>query len=103
VAPALLFGTPTLPVGQREFAVETTLDLPPLPGGVTHLVDVAVPGARQGDRAEASLASSTRFIELDALVWTTNTMRVMARNIPAPAFDLGIATLSVAFTQWRIL
>ena len=29
-APALLCGTPTLPVGQREFAVETTLDLPSL-------------------------------------------------------------------------
>jgi len=29
-APALLCGTPTLPVGQREFAVETPLDLPPL-------------------------------------------------------------------------
>jgi hypothetical protein len=29
-APALLCGTPTLPVGQREFGVETTLDLPSL-------------------------------------------------------------------------
>jgi len=33
-----------------------------------HLVDVTVAGARQGDRAETSLASSTRFIELDAVV-----------------------------------
>ncbi len=31
-APALLTGTPALPVGQREFAVETTLDLPSLAG-----------------------------------------------------------------------
>jgi hypothetical protein len=54
-APALLCGTPTLPVGQREFAVETPLDLPSLAPGAVHLVDVAVPGARQGDRAEASL------------------------------------------------
>ena len=65
-APALLCGTPTLPVGQREFAAETTLDLPNLAAGTVHLVDVTVPGARQGDRAEASLASSTRFVELDA-------------------------------------
>jgi hypothetical protein len=65
-APALLCGTPTLPVGQREFAAETTLDLPSLAAGAAHLVDVAVPGARQGDRAEASLASSARFIELEA-------------------------------------
>ena len=66
-APALLCGTPTLPVGQREFAAETPLDLPSLAPGAVHLLDVTVPGARQGDRAEASLASSTRFIELDAL------------------------------------
>jgi transposase len=29
-------GTPTLPVGQREFAVETTLDLPSLAAGAAH-------------------------------------------------------------------
>ena len=38
-APALLTGTPTLPVGQREFAADTTLDLPSLAGGAVHLVD----------------------------------------------------------------
>ena len=65
-APALLCGTPTLPVGQREFAAETTLDLPNLAAGTVHLVDVTVPGAQQGNRAEASLASSTRSVDLDA-------------------------------------
>ena len=55
-APALLCGTPTLPVGQREFQAEVPLDLPSLAAGAVHLVDVAVAGARQGDRAEASLA-----------------------------------------------
>jgi hypothetical protein len=93
-APALLCGTPTLPVGQREFAVETTLDLPSLAGGATHLIDVAVQGARQGDRAEASVASSTRLIELDAFAWSNNTVRVMARNISGASFDLGGAMLS---------
>ena len=101
-APALLCGTPTLPVGQREFAVETTLDLPSLAAGAVHLVDVTVAGARQGDRAEASLASSTRFIELDAFTWTNNTVRVLARNVSGGAFDLGAATLSVAVTKRRI-
>jgi hypothetical protein len=101
-APALLCGTPTLPVGQREFAAETTLDLPSLAAGAVHLVDVAVPGARQGDRAEVLLASSTRFIELDAFTWTNNTVRVMARNISGSAFDLGAATLSVVVTKRRI-
>jgi hypothetical protein len=101
-APALLCGTPTLPVGQREFVVETPLDLPSLTPGAVHLVDVVVPGARQGGRAEASLASSARFIELDTFAWGNNTIRVMARNVSGGAFDLGAATLSVAVTKRRI-
>ena len=90
-------------MGQREFAIETALDLPSLAAGAVHLVDVAVPGARQGDRADASLASlTTRFIELDAFTWSNNTVRVMARNVSGSAFDLGAATLSVAITKRRI-
>ena len=47
-------------------------------------------GARQGDLAHAALASSMRFIELDAAAWSNNTVRVMARNIsPTATFDLG--------------
>jgi hypothetical protein len=101
-APALLCGTSTLPVGQREFAVETTLDLPSLAPGAAHLVDVMVAGTRQGDRAEASLASSTRFIELDAFTWSNNTVRVLARNVSGSIFDLSAATLPVAVTKRRI-
>jgi hypothetical protein len=101
-APALHTGTPTVPVGQREFAAEVALDLPSLAGGAAHLVDVAGAGARQGGRAEAPLASFTRFIELDASVWSNNTVRVAARNISGGAFDLGAATLSVAVTKRRI-
>ena len=67
-----------------------------------HLVDVAVHGARQGDRGEASLASSTRFIELDAFAWSNNTVRVLARSVLGGTFDLGAATLSVAVTKRRI-
>jgi hypothetical protein len=89
---------PALPVGQREF----TLDLTSLGSGAVHLIDVTVPGARQGDGAEASLASSTRFIELDAASWSNNTVRVLARNISGGAFDLVAATLSVAVTKRRI-
>jgi hypothetical protein len=63
---------------------------------------VTVTGARQGDRAEASLASSTRFVELDAFVWTNNAVRVAARNLSSVAFDLVAATLSVAATKRRI-
>ena len=61
-----------------------------------------MPGARQGDRGDASLASSTRFVELDAFVWSNNTVRVMARNVSGGDFDLGAATLSVAVTKRRL-
>ncbi len=58
-------------------------------------------GARQGDLAQAALASSTRFIELDAAAWSNNTVRVMARNISSATFDLGSAMLSVQVTKRR--
>lgn len=98
-APALLCGTPALPVGQREFAAEVAWDLPSLAPGATSLLDVTVNGARQGDLAHAALASSTRFVELDAAAWSNNTVRVMARNISPATFDLGAATLSVQVTK----
>jgi hypothetical protein len=79
--PALLCGTPTLPVGQREFVVETSLDLPSLAAGAVHPIDLAAPGARQGDRAEASLASSTRFIELDAFLVEQHGARAGAERL----------------------
>ncbi|MCO6414629.1 hypothetical protein JYK14_00335 [Siccirubricoccus sp. KC 17139] len=102
-APALLCGTPSVPVGQREFAAEVSWDLPNLAPGATSLLDVTVTGCRQGDLADAALASSTRFIELDAAAWTNNTVRVMARNIsPTATFDLGPATLSVAVTKRQV-
>jgi hypothetical protein len=98
-APALLCGAPALPVGQREFAVEVSWDLPNLAPGATSLLDVTVGGCRQGDLASAALASSTRFIELDAAAWTTNTVRVMARNVSNTTIDLAAATLSVQVTK----
>ena len=98
----LLRGTPTLPVRQREFAAETPLDRAARAADAVHLADVTAPGARQGDRAKASLASSTRFIELDATARSDNTERVLARNISGYAFDLDAATLSVAITKRRI-
>ena len=70
-------------------------DLPSLAPGATSLIDVTDSGARAGDLAQASLVSSTRFIELDAAVWSNNTVRVITRNIPGATFDLAAATLSV--------
>ncbi|MCQ4160968.1 glycoside hydrolase family 55 protein [Roseomonas sp. GC11] len=102
-APALLCGTPALPVGQRDLVAEITWDLPSLAPGATSLLDVAIPGARQGDLAQAALVSSTRFIELDAAAWTNNTVRVMARNMsPSATFDLVPVTLSVQVKKRRV-
>ncbi len=103
-APPVLNGTPLLTgalfgSGRREFAAEVSWDLPSLTPGATALLDVTVNGARAGDLAQASLVSSTRFIELDAAVWSNNTVRVMARNISAATFDLAAATLSVGVTK----
>jgi len=55
-----------------------------------------------GIAAAASLVSSTRVIELDAAVWSNNTVRVMARNISATTFDLAAATLSVQVVKRRV-
>ena len=99
-APAVLNGTPLLTgalfgSGRREFATEASWDLPSLAPGATSLLDVTVNGARAGDLAQASLVSSTRFIEFDAAVCSNNTVRVMAPNISAAMFALAAATLSV--------
>ena len=106
-APAVLNGTPLLsgPLsgsGRREFAAEVSWDLPSLAAGATSLLDVSVPGARVGDLAEASLATSSRFFDLDATAWSNNTVRVLARNVSNTTIDLAAATLSVQVTKRRV-
>jgi hypothetical protein len=63
-APAVLNGTPLLsgPLsgsGRRELAAEVSWDLPSLAAGATANVDVTVTGARVGNLAQASLATSS--------------------------------------------
>lgn len=55
-----------------------------------------------GDLAHTALASSTRFVELDAAAWSNNTVRVVAGNVSLATFDLGAATLSVQVTKRRV-
>jgi hypothetical protein len=105
-APAVLNGTPLLSgalsgSGRREFAAEVSWDLPSLAAGATALLDVTVTGARVGDLAQASLATSSRFFELDATAWSNNTVRVLARNVSNTTIDLSAATLSVQVTKRR--
>ncbi len=95
-APAILNGTPTLPnSGQRRFVIETDADLPNLAPGAEHLFDVTLPGARPGDLCNASLATSSRFVQVAAHVWSNDTVRVVARNISGFSADPPTATLSV--------
>jgi hypothetical protein len=80
------------------FRVEPEPKYPPNPAHFSHHCP-----SRVGDLADAALASSTRFIELDATAWTTSTVRVIARNIaPSATFDLAAATLSVAVAKRRV-
>ena len=68
----------------------------------TSLLDVTVNSARQGDLAHAALASSTRFIEIDATAWSDNNVRVMAGNISPATFDLGSTTLFMHVMKRRV-
>jgi hypothetical protein len=70
-----------------------------LAAGATALLDVTVTGARVGDLTRASLATSSRFFELDATAWSNDTVRVLARNISNTTIDLAAATLSVQVTK----
>ena len=102
-APTMLCGTPALPVGEPGLVAEVAWGLPSLAPSATSLLDVTVTGCRQGDLADAALASSAHFIEIDAAAWTNNTVRVIARNIsPSATFDLAPATLSVAVTKRQV-
>lgn len=101
-APALLCGTPALPVGTREFQAEPSLHPPSLGAGATHLVDVAVTGARQSDFADASLDSGSIAFVLDCHVWSNDKVRVTARNVSASTVDLAAAPLSVQVTKRRV-
>lgn len=60
--------------------------------GATALLDVTMNRARAGDLMSASLVSSTRSIELDVAVWSSNMVRVMVRAVSAATFDLAAAS-----------
>ncbi|GGC67143.1 hypothetical protein GCM10011504_51440 [Siccirubricoccus deserti] len=101
-APAVLYGCPSVPVGTRSLALETTWDLPSLGPGATANIDVTVPGARRGDFADASLDTSSIAFVLDCHVWSNNSVRVTARNVSASTVDLAATPLSVQVTKRRV-
>jgi hypothetical protein len=101
-APAVLYACPSVPVGTRSLALETTWDLPSLTAGSTANIDVTVPGARRGDFADASLDTSSIAFVLDCHVWSNNSVRVTARNVSASTVDLAAAPMAVQVTKRRI-
>jgi hypothetical protein len=101
-APAVLYACPSVPIGTRSLALETSWDLPSLTAGSTANIDVTVPGARRGDFADASLDTSSIAFVLDCHVWSNNSVRVTARNVSASTVDLAAAALSVQVTKRRV-
>ena len=101
-APAVLYACPSVPIGTRSLALETTWDLPNLTAGSTTNTDVPVPGARRGDFADVSLDTSSIAFVLDCHVWSNNSVRVMARNVSASTVDLAAAALSVQLVKRRV-
>ena len=102
-APAVLNNTPAVPnAGRRSFSVETDVDLPNLAPGAEHLFDVTLTGARPGDLCSASLATSSRFVQVAGHVWSNNTVRVVARNVSGFSVDLPSATLAVEVRKRRV-
>jgi hypothetical protein len=95
----VLYGCPTLPVGARTLALETSWDLPSLGPGATANIDVTVTGARRGDFAAAALDTSSIASGLDCHVWSNTSVRVTARNVSASTVDLAAAPLSVRVTK----
>ncbi len=100
--PAVLYGSLSLPAGTRTLALESSWELPSLGPGPTANVDVTVPGARQGDFADASLDTSSIAFVLDCHVWSNNSVRVTARNVSASTVDLAAASLALQVTKRRL-
>jgi hypothetical protein len=101
-APAVLYACPSVPIGTRSLALETTWDLPSLVAGATANIDVTVPGARRGDFADASLDTSSIAFVLDCHVWSNNSVRVTGRNVSASTVELAAAALSVQVVKRRL-
>ena len=81
---------------QREFAADVSKNLPSLVPAATSLIHVterAGHGQRTG--AQAPLVSPTRLIELDASMWSSNTVRVTARDVSASTVALAAAPRTV--------
>ena len=99
----MLYACPSVSIGTRSLALETTWDLPSLTAGATANIDVTVPGARRGDFAGGSRDTSSIALVLDCHVWSNKSVRVTARNVSASKVDLTAAGLTVHVVKRRFV
>ncbi|WP_376095426.1 phage tail fiber protein [Roseomonas sp. CCTCC AB2023176] len=94
-APAVLYGTPEVPVGMRELKAEVAWDPPSIAAGGSAQVNVACPGVRPGDFVQAAFSLSTSGCAFLAQVGAQDVVTVTCWNRSGGAVDLGPGTVRV--------
>ncbi|MDO9498481.1 glycosyl hydrolase family 28-related protein [Falsiroseomonas sp.] len=94
-APAVLYGLPDLPIGVRELVAELPWDPASIAAGASAQINVAVPGARPGDFAQAAFSLSTSGAVFLAQIGAQDVVTVTAWNRTGAALDLNAGTVRV--------
>lgn len=94
-SPPLLYGLPGLPHGARELRGELAWDPPSIPAGGNIQVNVAVPGARPGDFAQAAFTLATSGIVFLAQIGAQDMVTVTLWNRSGGPVDLNSGTVRV--------
>ncbi len=101
-APAVLYGTPEVPVGTREIKADLAWDPPSVAAGATAQLNVPCPGARPGDFVQASYSLSTSGAVFLAQVGAQDVITVTLWNRSGVVLDLNPGTVRVrAVKTWR--
>jgi hypothetical protein len=88
-SPAVLWGHADLPHGARELKAEASWDPPSVAAGGSAQLNIALPGARPGDFAQAAYSLATSGMVFMAQVGATDTVTLTAWNRSAAPLDLG--------------
>jgi len=92
-APAVLYGLPDLPHGDRELIGEAAWDPPSIAAGASAQINVSVPGARPGDFVQAAYSLSTSGMVFLAQIGAQDIVTVTAWNRSGAALDLNAGTV----------
>jgi hypothetical protein len=98
-APALLYGLPDLRHGARALTAELAWDPPSIAAGGSAQINVALPGVRPGDFAQAAFSLATSGVVFLAQIGAQDTVTVTAWNRSGGAVDLGAGTVRVRVTK----